>query len=71
MYSETVISAAQLVEAFRAEATNFKTLCFRCGITDLDALEKYEKMMTRNLEALDFGQLVRKSIECEILEFKR
>jgi len=70
MYSETVISGAQLVEAFRKEAKDFRTLCERCGVTDLDALEKCERMMTRNLEALSFAELVRKSIECGIVGFK-
>ena len=70
MNQEIVVSGPQIIEEFRREFTNFKTLCFRCGITDLDAVEKYEQIATRKLEALDFGQLVRTAIGCGIVKFK-
>ena len=71
MIQETVLSGTQIIDAFRKEFTNLKTLCLHCHVTDLDGLEKIEKLTTRNLEALDYGQLVRVAVSVGVIAFKK
>ena len=47
MIQETVLSGTQIIDAFRKEFTNLKTLCLHCHVTDVDGLEKLEKLTTR------------------------